>query len=120
MADAVHKKVSIPAVSIIDKPRFGWRGLLLDVGRYFYPVDYIKRYIDYLAMHKLNVFHWHLVEDHGWRIEIKKYPHLTEVGAWRASTNFQRGNLYINPNPHGGYYTHDDIREVVAYAKEHM
>ncbi len=113
---SIGEKVSIPAVSIADKPRFGWRGLLLDVGRYFYSVDYIKKYIDYLAMHKLNVFHWHLVEDHGWRIEIKKYPRLTEIGAWRPSTNFQRGSQYINPNPHGGYYTHEDVREVVAYA----
>ncbi|MFC3198719.1 beta-N-acetylhexosaminidase [Parapedobacter deserti] len=109
-------KVSIPAVDIVDKPRFGWRGLMLDVGRYFYSVDYIKKYIDYLAMHKMNVFHWHLVEDHGWRIEIKKYPRLTDVSAWRPSTNFQRGP-YITHNPHGGFYTHDDIREVVAYAQ---
>ncbi len=117
MTRSIGEKVTIPAVSIVDKPRFGWRGLLLDVGRYFYSVDYIKKYIDYLAMHKLNVFHWHLVEDHGWRIEIKKYPRLTEIGAWRPSTNFQRGSQYVNPNPHGGYYTHEDIREVVAYAQ---
>lgn len=112
----INPKTRIPAVEIMDKPRFGWRGLMLDVGRYFYSVDYIKKYIDYLSMHKMNVFHWHLVEDHGWRIEIKKYPRLTDVSAWRPSTNFQRGN-YINSNPHGGYYTHDDIKEVVAYAQ---
>ena len=108
--------VSIPAVSIVDRPRFGWRGLMLDVGRYFYSVDYIKKYIDYLAMHKMNVFHWHLTEDHGWRIEIKKYPRLTDVGAWRPSTNFQRGS-YINHNPHGGFYTQEEIKDVVAYAQ---
>ncbi|MGK6350209.1 beta-N-acetylhexosaminidase [Parapedobacter sp. DT-150] len=107
---------AIPAVEIVDKPRFGWRGLMLDVGRYFYSVDYIKKYIDYLAMHKMNTFHWHLVEDHGWRIEIKKYPRLTDVSAWRPSTNFQRGP-YINSNPHGGFYTHEDVKEVVAYAQ---
>lgn len=118
LADSVSEIVSIPAVSIVDKPRFGWRGLLLDSGRHFYSVDYIKKYIDYLSKHKLNVFHWHLVEDHGWRIEIKKYPRLTEVGAWRPSTNFIRGKYYINSNPHGGYYTQDDIRDVVAYAQE--
>ncbi|GGC24041.1 beta-N-acetylhexosaminidase [Parapedobacter defluvii] len=108
--------VAIPAVEITDKPRFGWRGLMLDVGRYFYSVDYIKKYIDYLAMHKMNVFHWHLVEDHGWRIEIKKYPQLTDVSAWRPSTNFQRGS-YINLNPHGGFYTQEQVKEVVAYAQ---
>ncbi len=109
-------QVAIPAVEIVDRPRFGWRGLMLDVGRYFYSVDYIKKYIDYLAMHKMNVFHWHLTEDHGWRIEIKKYPRLTDVSAWRSGTNFQRGP-YINSNPHGGFYTQEDIKEVVAYAQ---
>lgn len=108
--------IAVPAVEIVDQPRFGWRGLMLDVGRYFYSVDYIKKYIDYLAMHKMNVFHWHLVEDHGWRIEIKKYPQLTDVSAWRPSTNFQRGP-YINATPHGGFYTQEDVREVVAYAQ---
>ncbi len=109
--------INIPAVEITDKPRFGWRGLMLDVGRYFYSADYIKKFIDYLAMHKMNIFHWHLVEDFGWRIEIKKYSKLTEVGAWRRNTNFQRGSFFIDPNPHGGYYTQDEIREVVAYAQ---
>lgn len=109
--------VSIPAVSIFDQPRFGWRGLMLDVGRYFYSVEYVKKFIDYLSMHKLNVFHWHLTEDHGWRIAIKKYPRLTEVGAWRSGTNFQPGNN-IDHNPHGGFYTQEEIREVVAYAKD--
>lgn len=109
--------INIPAVEITDKPRFGWRGLMLDVGRYYYSVDYIKKFIDYLAMHKMNIFHWHLVEDFGWRIEIKKYPKLTEVGAWRRNTNFQRGSFFIDSNPHGGYYTQDEIRDVVAYAQ---
>ncbi len=110
--------VLIPAVEILDKPRFPWRGLMLDVGRYFYSVDFIKQYIDALAMHKMNTFHWHLTEDHGWRIEIKKYPKLTEVGAWRDGTQFTRFNEHINHNPHGGYYTQDQIREVVKFAQE--
>jgi hexosaminidase len=110
--------IAIPAVNILDKPRFGWRGLMLDVGRYFYPVDFLKKFIDYMAMHKMNTFHWHLTEDHGWRIEIKKYPRLTEVGAWREGTQFDRFVKNIDKNPHGGYYTQDQIREVVAYAKD--
>ena len=110
--------VLVPAVDIVDKPRFPWRGLMLDVGRYFYSVDFIKKYIDELAMHKMNTFHWHLTEDHGWRIEIKKYPRLTEVGAWRNGTQFDRFKDHINHNPHGGYYTQDQIREVVKYAQE--
>lgn len=110
--------VSIPSADITDKPRFGWRGLMLDAGRYFYSVDFVKKYIDYLAMYKMNVFHWHLTEDHGWRIEIKKYPRLTEVAAWREGTQFDRSPGQINNNPHGGYYTQEQIREVVAYAAE--
>ncbi|MGV3508555.1 MAG: beta-N-acetylhexosaminidase [Sphingobacteriaceae bacterium] len=108
---------TIPAVSITDNPRFEWRGLMLDVGRYFYSVDFLKKYIDYLAMHKMNTFHWHLTEDHGWRIEIKKYPRLTEIGAQRAGTQFDRSKLQDN-NPHWGYYTQEQIKEVVAYAKQ--
>lgn len=108
----------IPGVAITDKPRFGWRGMMLDVGRYFYSVDFIKKYIDYLAMHKMNTFHWHLTEDHGWRIEIKKYPKLTQIGAWREATQYDRATSQIDQNPHGGYYTQDQIREVVAYATD--
>ncbi len=107
---------ALPAVEIADKPRFGWRGLMLDVGRYFYSVEYIKKYIDYLAMHKMNTFHWHLTEDHGWRIEIKKYPRLTSVGAWRAGTQFACGDR-VDHTPHGGFYTQDQVREIVAYAQ---
>lgn len=108
----------IPGVEITDKPRFGWRGMMLDVGRYFYSVDFIKKYIDYLAMHKMNSFHWHLTEDHGWRIEIKKYPKLTQIGAWREATQYDRATSQVDYNPHGGYYTQDQIREVVAYAQD--
>ena len=108
----------IAGVEITDKPRFGWRGMMLDVGRYFYSVDFIKKYIDYLAMHKMNTFHWHLTEDHGWRIEIKKYPKLTQIGAWREATQYDRATSQIDQNPHGGYYTQVQIREVVAYAND--
>ncbi|WP_316814395.1 beta-N-acetylhexosaminidase, partial [Pedobacter heparinus] len=111
-------KALIPCMVIADKPRFEWRGLMLDVGRYFYSVDFIKKYIDDMAMHKMNTFHWHLTEDHGWRIEIKKYPRLTEIGAWREATQFNKAANQINKTPHGGYYTQDQIREVVAHAKD--
>src|SRR5665647_544684 len=111
-------RFSIHGVEITDKPRFEWRGMMLDVGRYFYSVDFIKKYIDYLAMHKMNSFHWHLTEDQGWRIEIKKYPKLTQIGAWREATQYDRATSQIDQNPHGGYYTQDQIREVVAYAKD--
>jgi hexosaminidase len=108
----------IPGVEITDKPRFEWRGMMLDAGRYFYSVDFIKKYIDYLAMHKMNTFHWHLTEDHGWRIEIKKYPRLTDVAAWRGATQYGKANGQLDQNPHGGYYTQDQVREVIAYAKD--
>jgi len=94
---------------IEDKPRYHWRGSLLDCCRHFYTVDFVKKYIDLLAMHKMNVLHWHLTEDQGWRIEIKKYPKLTEVGAWRETPD---GGKY------GGFYTQKEIREVVKYAAE--
>ncbi len=99
----------VPCVKIEDFPRFGWRGMHLDVGRHFFPVDFIKKYLDLMAMYKLNVFHWHLTEDQGWRIEIKKYPRLTQVGAWRKET-------MGDGVPHGGFYTQDQIRDVVSYA----
>ena len=113
-----ENRFGIPGVEITDKPRFGWRGMMLDVGRYFYSVDFIKKYIDYLAMHKMNTFHWHLTEDHGWRIEIKKYPRLTDVAAWREATQYGKANGQLDHNPHGGYYTQDQVREVIAYAKD--
>jgi hexosaminidase len=111
----------IPAVTIEDYPRFAWRGAHLDVGRHFMPTGFVKKYIDLLALHKMNTFHWHLTEDQGWRLEIKKYPKLTEVGAWRKETivgNPQRdpAQWTFDGERHGGYYTQDDVREVVAYA----
>lgn len=104
---------------IEDAPRFGWRGLMLDVSRHFMPKDGVLRYLDLLAAHKLNVFHFHLTDDQGWRIEIKRFPKLTEVGAWRARTKYgHRASQLWDEEPHGGYYTQDDIREIVAYAAE--
>ena len=101
----------IPQVQIIDTPRFRWRGVLLDVARHFLPKREVLRFLDLMVLHKLNVLHWHLTEDQGWRIEIKRYPKLTEVGAWRRETAG-------DGRPHGGFYTQDDIREIVAYAAE--
>ncbi|MEY4608053.1 MAG: hypothetical protein RL625_270, partial [Gemmatimonadota bacterium] len=108
----------IPAVTIADAPRFSWRGLHLDVGRHFQPVDFIKRYLDLMARYKLNVFHWHLTEDQGWRIEIKKYPRLTEVGSCRKETILAKHfDPYVGDGTrYCGFYTQEEIREVVAYA----
>lgn len=114
----LKRPVTLPAVEIVDKPRFAWRGMMLDVGRQFYPVAYVKRFIDYLAFHKLNTFHWHLVEDAGWRIEIKKYPKLTSIGAWKAGTQWGRSKTQFNPTRSGGYYTQDQVRDIVKYAAE--
>ena len=97
------------SVTILDQPRFAWRGVHLDVGRHFFPVEFVKKYIDMIALYKMNTFHWHLTEDQGWRIEIKKYPRLMEVGAWR--------NDGIS-GPYGGFYTQEEVREIVAYAAE--
>ncbi len=109
--------LKIPFVSIEDAPRFAWRGLHFDVSRHFFSVDYIKKYIDFIALHKMNYFHWHLTDDQGWRIEIKKYPKLTSVGAWRDGTIIGRYPGTGNDNIHyGGFYTQEQIKEVVAYA----
>ncbi|MGP3989181.1 beta-N-acetylhexosaminidase [Streptomyces sp. 3N207] len=106
-------------VRIDDEPRFAWRGFMLDVARHFMPKDGVLRVIDQLAAHKLNVLHFHLTDDQGWRLEITRHPRLTEVGAWRAGTQVgHRASTLWDARPHGGYYTHDDIREIVAYAAE--
>ena len=112
----------LPAVSIEDAPRFAWRGAHLDTGRHFMPKEFIKKYIDLLALHKLNTFHWHLTEDQGWRLEITQYPRLTSVGAWRAQTIVgrqprDRAQWQFDRTPHGGFYTQADAREIVAYAR---
>ncbi len=114
------KNFTIPAVKIQDYPRFSYRGMHLDVGRHIFPLDFIKKYIDLIAMHKMNTFHWHLTEDQGWRIEIKKYPKLTEIGSKRYGTikgrfHKEAGN---DETEYGGFYTQEEIMEVVKYAKE--
>lgn len=109
----------VPHQVVEDSPRFRWRGLLLDVARHFMPKDGVLRYLDLLAAHKLNVLHLHLTDDQGWRIEIERYPGLTETGSWRARTKSgHRASPLWDERPHGGYYTQDDIREIVAYAAE--
>ncbi|MEU2513564.1 beta-N-acetylhexosaminidase [Streptomyces syringium] len=109
----------LPAVRIEDSPRFAWRGVMLDVARHFLPKGDVLAYVDLLAAHKLNVLHLHLTDDQGWRLEIKRHPRLTEVGAWRARTKVgHRASPLWDERPHGGYYTQDDMREIVAYAAE--
>ncbi|HET6767778.1 MAG TPA: family 20 glycosylhydrolase [Chitinophagaceae bacterium] len=111
--------IQLPYLTIKDHPRFGYRGLHLDVGRNFMSIDFIKKYIDYIAYHKMNYFHWHLTEDQGWRIEIKKYPKLTSVGAWRNGTIIGRHPGMGNDNKKaGGFYTQQEIKEIVNYAAD--
>ncbi|MEY4051995.1 MAG: hypothetical protein RIR64_980 [Bacteroidota bacterium] len=112
---------TLPYVSIIDKPRFGWRGMMLDVSRHFFSKEDVKTFIDDMARYKYNRFHWHLTDDQGWRIEIKSLPKLTSVGAWRAERKGKWMNISTpaidEPKTYGGFYTQEDIKEVVAYAK---
>ncbi|WP_246197889.1 beta-N-acetylhexosaminidase [Chitinophaga agrisoli] len=112
----------IPCVNIVDYPRFGWRGLMLDVSRHFFTKDEVKRYIDEMAKYKYNTFHWHLSDDNGWRIEIKAFPELTQKGAWRVE-RVGRWGTFLPPQPgeatpYGGFYTQDDIREIIKYAQD--
>ncbi len=113
---------NIPSVTITDHPRFPWRGIMLDVSRHFFPKEFVMEYIDQIARYKFNRFHWHLTDDNGWRVEIKSYPKLTEVGAWRVPrTGTYNSNTPPKPGEkatYGGFYTQDDIREVVQYAKD--
>ena len=116
------QEVTVPTVSIVDYPRFAWRGLMLDVSRHFFDKAFIKKFLDQMVEYKYNVFHWHLTDDPGWRIEIKKYPKLTEVGAWRVP---RTGVFYSMPTikpgekpTYGGYYTQEDIKEIVKYAAD--
>lgn len=114
------ENLSIPAVKITDNPAFSYRGMHLDVGRHIFPLDFIKKYIDLIALHKMNTFHWHLTEDQGWRIDIKKYPKLTEIGSKRHGTiigryNKEEGN---DETEYGGFYTQEEIKEVVKYAAD--
>jgi hexosaminidase len=113
-------RLAVPACEIKDAPRFSYRGMHLDVSRHFFPPEDVKRYIDMIALHKMNTFHWHLTDDQGWRIEIKKYPKLTQVGAFRKETLVGHGGkepFVYDGKPYGGFYTQDEVRDIVAYAK---
>lgn len=113
------KSLSVPFVKITDQPRFDYRGMHLDVSRHFFPISFVKKYIDYLAFHKMNYFHWHLTDDQGWRIEIKKYPLLTRVGGYRNGTIIGRYPGTGNDNSrYGGYYTQDEVKEIIQYASD--
>ncbi|GAA3054994.1 beta-N-acetylhexosaminidase [Streptomyces glomeratus] len=115
--DPARREWDVPGVVVEDAPRFPWRGLLLDVARHFTPKDGVLRCLDLMAAHKLNVLHLHLTDDQGWRLEIKRHPRLTEVGSWRSRSRFgHRASPLWEEKPHGGFYTQDDIREIVAYA----
>jgi len=121
--DTQNKEWHLPSVSVFDKPCFSWRGDMLDVSRHFLPIDFIKKNIDYLARYKMNIFHWHLTDDQGWRIEIKGYPKLTEVGAWRVDRNDEpwHGREPQKPDEkatYGGFYSQEEIKEVVQYAND--
>jgi hexosaminidase len=123
---AIHRRArvsgqrwAIPAVEVHDEPRFGWRGVMLDVARHFMPKHDVLRFLDLMALHRLNTLHFHLTDDQGWRLEIKRYPRLTEAGAWRHESQVGAGrDAPGDGRPHGGFYTQDDVREIVAYAAE--
>lgn len=116
--DATNGELEVQAVDIKDQPRFAWRGNMLDVGRHFFPVSFLKKYIDILAMYKINTFHWHLTEDQGWRLQIKKYPLLTEVSSWRDETVIGHNTPEYDGIGYGGFYTQDQAREIVKYAAD--
>jgi hexosaminidase len=115
-------KWSAPSVEVTDYPRFGWRGLMFDVSRHFFTKEEVKRYIDDMVRYKYNILHLHLTDDEGWRIQIKSLPRLTEVGAWNVKKEGYFGTFSPpaanEPRNYGGFYTHDDIKEIVRYAKE--
>lgn len=110
--------VELPAVKISDEPRFAYRGMMLDCVRHFFPVSFVKRFIDLLALHNMNVFHWHLTDDQGWRIEIKRYPKLTLIGSVRSETVIGRNSSVYDGKSYGGFYTQDEAREIVKYAAD--
>lgn len=117
-AEAKGATILIPTGEIKDEPRFPYRGMHLDVGRHFFPIEFIKKYIDLLALHNMNTFHWHLTEDQGWRIEIKKYPKLTEIGSQRSRTVIGKNTQEYDNTPYGGFYTQEEAKEIVKYAQE--
>ncbi|MBW4766140.1 beta-N-acetylhexosaminidase [Prevotella nanceiensis] len=114
----VAGSIELAPVVIDDAPRFGYRGMMLDCARHFFPLEFVKRYIDLLAMHNMNVFHWHLTEDQGWRLEIKKYPELTQKGSIRQGTQVGHNDGVFDGVPYGGYYTQEQAREIVEYARQ--
>lgn len=118
LTDSEGKDVSFSQVLIEDYPRFGYRGMMLDVCRHIFPLEFVKEYIDLLALHNMNRFHWHLSDDQGWRIEIKKYPALTEKGSMRKETVIGRNTGKFDGQPYGGFFTQEEAKEIVAYAKE--
>jgi hexosaminidase len=115
-------KWQLPSIKIEDRPEYRWRGMLLDVARHFSNKEEVKKVLDTLAVHKANTFHWHLTDDQGWRLQIKKYPNLTDVGAWRSGIGFgldpRESTAYGKDGRYGGFYTQEDIKEVLAYARE--
>lgn len=117
-AQAQEADILLPAGEIKDAPRFAYRGMMLDVGRHFFPVEFVKEYIDLLALHNMNTLHWHLTEDQGWRIEIKKYPKLTEIGSKRSCTVIGHNSGEYDNTPYEGFFTQEEAREIVRYAQE--
>ena len=111
-------EVTLPGVVVKDAPRFGYRGVMLDCARHYFPVKFVKQFIDLIAMHNMNVFHWHLTDDQGWRIEVKKYPGLAKVGSVREKTVLGHNSDVFDDTPYGGYYTQEEAREIVKYAAD--
>ena len=111
-------EVTLPAVVVKDAPRFGYRGVMLDCARHYFPVKFVKQFIDLIAMHNMNVFHWHLTDDQGWRIEVKKYPGLAKIGSVREKTVLGHNSDVFDDTPYGGYYTQEEAREIVKYAAD--
>ena len=127
IANNTQTPIQLPNLSISDKPEVAWRGMMLDVSRHFYNVKAVKEVLDLMAFYKMNVFHWHLADNEGWRLEIKKYPKLTEVGAWRTeipgSVMYKKDSTYTEkldgePYQYGGFYTQEQVKDIVAYAKD--
>jgi len=116
--NTIHFNNQVPGIKIIDQPRFKWRGMHLDVCRHYFDKEFVKKYIDLLAMHKMNTFHWHLTEDQGWRIEIQKHPKLTAIGAFRSETMVDKNWDKFDGTPHGGYFSQEDVKEIVQYASD--
>ena len=110
--------VTLPAVTVADEPRFGYRGMMLDCARHFFPLSFVKKFIDILALHNMNVFHWHLTEDQGWRLEIKSHPELTAKSSMRSGTVIGHNATVDDSIPHGGFYTQQEAREIVEYARQ--